>query len=98
MSGDGSLSLFLGLAAGICLIPLMSGRYRMAPNIVAGILLAVAAVIGIHDWSNLASVTGDGASTFFNIGVAWGLPLMTFSAILGVALSLYSIKEQHARS
>lgn len=92
-SGDGKLTLVIGIVAGLLLIPLFSGTFRRGLAIVAGLILGGAAIIGIYDWSHISALTGDEMTTFFNIGIGWGLQMTVLSAILGVIVCIAAIRS-----
>lgn len=91
---DGKVALVLGIGAGLSWLPVILGDFHRGWTILGGLLLVLIAGTGVYDWSNLSSLTDDDSAAFFNIGVGWGLVIMTLTAILGIAVAVATVRTE----
>lgn len=96
-SGDGKITLFLGLIAGVlAIIEYLRDTSSVLRIVGMMALFGVTATIGAYDWFSLEAAVREADSTLFTPSVEWGLPLMTLGAIVGIGAGLFQTK--HMRS
>lgn len=88
---DGGVTSACGLAAVVCLALLLASPQRSGFGFVAAAAFAVAALVGIADWSNAVAALSDlrrlGMSALLGWEVGWGLRAVTFGGLAGAILA-----------
>ncbi|RIK43771.1 MAG: hypothetical protein DCC58_09140 [Chloroflexi bacterium] len=86
LDGDGRLTFFLGIVAGIvALLRIAQPTRRRALAWLAAGVFTVAAVISIYDWSNLQQVADSSSIAIIRVG--WGLQLTAIAAVAGALVA-----------
>ena len=92
-SGDGKVTLVCALIAASCLLARLrsSSKLNRALPLIAGLVLAGAALVGINDWSNLQDVGGSDNPFSSAVGVGWGLVIVTLAGAVGAVFAFVSV-------
>jgi hypothetical protein len=101
---NGQVALVLGILVGVIVLwRLLSRRSTTASTIglaVAIVLLVVAGLVGVFNWSEARYVTGvyQGAKYFtYEYHAAWGLIILTFAGFTGAGALAYRMWNDHFR-
>ena len=101
---NGQVGIVLGILVGVIVLwRLLSRRSTTASTIglaVAIVLLAVAGLVGVFNWSEAPYVTGvyRGAKYFsYEHQAAWGLIILTFAGFTGAGALAYQMWKDHFR-
>ena len=103
-SGDGQVTLALGLLATIMILwRLFRRRSTTLSTIVLSatiVVLIISSLVGVFNWSELHRIPGFGrVADYFQYGFqpGWGLVLMTFAGFIGAAGLVYQMRNDHFR-
>ena len=101
---NGQVTLALGILVGVIVLwRLLSRRSTTATTIglvVAIVLLVIASLAGLFNWSEARYVTGvyQGAKYFtYEYQAAWGLIILTFAGFIGAGALAYQMWKDHFR-
>ena len=102
--GDGRVTLALGiLAAALIFWRLFRRRSTTFTTIALGVaivILIIAGLVGVFNWSELNKIPGlDHGSKFFQYGFqpGWGLILVAVAGLTGAAALTYQMRNDHFR-
>jgi len=96
---DGRFTISFGVVAASLALYRSLGGAGVWTSIIAFICLAISAVTGVVDWSNLADVISSESSenSFALTRVGWGLQLVTFASFFGCgAFIVHWIRRENA--
>lgn len=101
LDGDGQITVVMGLAALVGLFLRMREPLQRS-WIVYGlvVVMGIAALIGGYDWQNIDNAIGELDDNPFatNASVAWGLQLMTITAVIGTAVAFAEALDHFRRT
>ena len=90
ISGDGQMTLFLGVFAGaITLLEVIRHNRSHARYISMMIAFLLASLVGVNAWLNVRTTI---EQSNLNASVGWGLQLMTNTALAGGAVAYIQVK------
>jgi hypothetical protein len=90
ISGDGQLTLFLGVFAGaFALLEVIRHNGSRARYLGIMIAFLLAGLIGLNAWLSVSSTIEAGD---INASVGWGLQLMTVAALAGATMAYLQVK------
>jgi RNA polymerase subunit RPABC4/transcription elongation factor Spt4 len=90
LSGDGKLTVWGGVIAGVLMLAVCANPRRAGFAVLAALSLLLVAGVGIYDWMNVSDAAREAEGQRFAaaVGVGWGLVLVTFGGVIGTVCAI----------